>query len=95
MFTCNQSGFATRWKINLPNIAINNIVLYSSAGIMTNFTDDPDFGFEIHVLHSSSSSSVNSELRVTTVMELNGVTVECTGCSGRFTSTILIAATPG
>ena len=95
MFTCEQSGFATRWNIKLPNITINNIVLYSSDGIMTNFTDDPGFGFEIHVLRSSSSSSVNSELRVTTVMELNGVTVECTGCSGTFMSPIQIAATPG
>ena len=35
--------------------------------------------FEIHVLSSSSSTRVLSELRVTAIEEFNGSTVRCTG----------------
>ena len=56
------------------------------------FQNDPGFGFEIHVLSSSSASSVISELRVTAVRQLNGVTVECEGGGGRYMSTFQIAS---
>ena len=79
----------TTWSFDNPAIS-------SLAGTVTSFIDDPGFGFEIHVLNSSSSSTVISELRVTAVRQLNGVTVECLANSRRFTSTIqLILSVPG
>ena len=96
VFTCQQNGSLLVWTINLPNITFNNPAISSLAGTVTSFIDDPGFGFEIHVLNSSSSSTVISELRVTAVRQLNGVTVECLANSGRFTSTIqLILSVPG
>ena len=56
------------------------------------FADDPGFNFEIHVI-SSGSDGITTELQVTAVRELNGVTVECAGLTGiSFTSTISIAS---
>jgi hypothetical protein len=43
------------------------------------FTADPGFNFEIHVLSNSSSSMIITELQVTAVRALNGITVECSG----------------
>ena len=80
--------------VNLPgglNNELVNSASSSQAGTVSMFTNDP-YGFEIHVLSSSSASSVISELRVTAVRQLNGVTVECTGPSGMSTSTIQIAS---
>ena len=93
MFDCNQA-FSTIWTVgNLPSGAMPLIVNLSSSqvGAVLNFTDDPGFGFEIHVL-DSGSAVYQSELRVTAVRELNGVTVECAGFQGNFMSTIQIAS---
>ena len=54
--------------------------------------NDPGFHFEIHIVSNSSNSTIISELQVTAVRELNGVTVECDGASERYTSTIEVAS---
>ena len=89
-FVCQQAGSTSRWTVNLPGGSITELVSSSQAGRVLNFTDDPGFEFEIHILSSSSASNVISELRVTAVRQLNGVTVECVGGSGSFVSTIQI-----
>ena len=97
MFVCNQTGSTSRWTVDkLPGgpgafDQISLTVDSSQVGTVFNITDDPGFGFEIHILSLSSASSFISEIRVTAVRQLNGVTVECAG--GRFyTSTIQIAS---
>ena len=55
------------------------------------FPDDPGFNFEIHVI-SSGSDGITTELQVTAVRELNGVTVECAGFATSCTFTISIAS---
>ena len=94
MFACQQSGSILRWTVgNLPGYYSISISASSSqAGSVLAFTNDPGYGFEIYVLNSSSGSSVISELHVTAVRQLNGVTVECLGVSGSYTSTIQIAS---
>ena len=100
VFVCQQTGSFLRWTVgNLPRsgaveqTASSLIVVSSQAGSVLTFTDDPGFGFEIHVSSSSSASSVISKLRVTAVRQLNGATVECAGDSGPLpTSTIQIAS---
>ena len=92
VFTCQQAGTASRWTVNLPTITLTSTALSSQSGIMSIFANDPGFGFEIRLLSSSLSSSVISELRVTAVRQLNGVTVECLGGSGNFMYTIQIAS---
>ena len=78
MFTCQQPGGLSRWDVTLPaSRKISQSVSYTRIGVVLNFMNDPGFEFEIYVLNSSSSSSVLSELRVTAVSQLNGVTVEC------------------
>ena len=95
MFTCQQASMLIRWTINLPNITLTISAFSSQAGRVSNFIDDPGFGFEIHVLPSTSSGSMISELHVTAVKQLDGVTVECLTQSERFMSTIQIASVPG
>ena len=95
VFVCQQSGSTLRWTVDLPGGVSNefsNPATSSQAGRVLSFTNDPGFGFEIHVLSSSSASIVISELRVTAVRQLNGATVECAGPSGRDMSTIQIAS---
>ena len=95
MFVCQETGSTLRWTVDLPGGASNEIsttVTSSQAGRVLTFADDPGFGFEIHVLSSSSASTIISELRVTAVRQLNGVTVECRGGSGSSLSTIQIAS---
>ena len=94
MFICQQPGSTSRWTVDLPGGVSNELVNSASssqAGRVSTFTNDP-YGFEIHVLSSSSGSSVISELRVSAVRQLNGVTVECVGPSGSFMSTIQIVS---
>ena len=94
VFVCQQTGSFSSWSVNLPGGSSNEIVnsvSSSQVGRVLPFSNDP-YGFEIHVLPSSSASSIISELRVTAVRELNGVTVECSGSSGRFMSTIQISS---
>ena len=95
MFGCQQPGSTSRWTVDLPggiSNQLSNSASSSLAGRVLTFQNDPGFGFEIHVLSSSSSSSVISELRVTAVRELNGVTVKCAGSDGTYRSTIQITS---
>ena len=95
VFVCQQSGSTSRWTVDLPGEISNELSISASssqAGTVLIFVNDPGFGFEIHILSSSSASSVISELRVTAVRQLNGATVECAGASGSFMSTIQIAS---
>ena len=60
-------------------------------GSVITFGADRGFDFELHIV-SFSSGILTTELQVTAVRELNGVTVECIGSSGRFISTIQAAS---
>ena len=95
VLVCQQTGTTSRWTVSLPGGVSNDLVNSASssqAGTVLMFANDPGFGFEIHVLSSSSGSNVITELRVTAVRQLNGVMVECTGPTGMLTSTIQIAS---
>ena len=62
VFVCQQNGSFLRWTVDLPGGVSNelsNSASSSQAGTVLIFADDPGFGFEIHVL-SSSSTSVSS-----------------------------------
>ena len=92
MFVCQQTGPTLTWRVTLPGgSSIERSVLSPQAGTVSTFANDPGFGFEIHIL-SSSSASIISELCVTAVRQLNGVTVECRGGSGTDMSNIQIAS---
>ena len=60
---------------------LQNSTRSSQVGLIVTFAYDPGFHFEIHVI-SISSNSITTELQVTAVRQLNGVTVECAGPSG-------------
>ena len=85
MFVCQQTGPTLTWRVTFPGgISFERSVLSPQVGTNLNFENDDEFGFEIHILSSSS------ELRVTAVRQLNGVTVECRGGSGTYMSNIHI-----
>ena len=75
IFTCQQTGFLSRWTINLPLVMLQNSIQISQRGSIIIFAKDP-FDFEIQVV-SNSSNSITSELQVTAVKRLNGVRVQC------------------
>ena len=60
-------------------------------GSVITFGADRGFGFELHIV-SFSSGILTTELQVTAVRELNGVTVECTGFNGTLPSNIRVAS---
>ena len=96
MFVCQQTGSTLRWTVDLQlqggiSNQLSTSASSSPAGMVLTFTNDP-YGFEIHVLSSSSASSVISELHVAAVRQLNDVTVECVGPSGTYMSTIQTAS---
>jgi hypothetical protein len=93
IFTCQQSGTIARWTISLPSVTLQNAAQSSEhgPGSLLTFVNDPGFNFEIHVV-SSNSNNLTTELQVTAVRELNGVTVECDGLSRRFMSTIVVTS---
>ena len=90
IFTCQQTGFVSRWTINLPSVMLQNIVLISQWGSIVTFANDP-FDFEIHVV-SNSSNSITSELQVTAVKRLNGITVQCSRVNETFMSAIRVVS---
>ena len=65
----------------MPSVTLQNTARSSQIGSFLTFVNDPGFNFELHVV-SFSSNILTTELQVTAVRELNGVTVECTGVSG-------------
>ena len=84
IFTCQLTGFFSRWTINLPSVMLHNSAQISQQGSIVTFSNDP-FDFEIHVV-SNTSNSITSELQVTAVRQLDGVTVECGGVNETFLS---------
>ena len=90
IFTCQQTSIVSRWTINLPSVVLHNSAQISQRGSIVTFTSDP-FDFEIHVV-SNSSNSITSELQVTAVRQLNGVTVECSRVNETFMSAIRVVS---
>ena len=90
ILTCQQPGAVAVWMIHLPSGTLQNTALSSQIESVLTFVNDPGFNFELHVV-SFNSNILTTELQVTAVRELNGVTVECDG-SGMFVSTIQIAS---
>ena len=94
IFTCQLPGAITRWRVFLPQqFILENTARTSQYGLApVKFAGDPGFNFEIHVV-SNSSTNATTELQVTAVRELNGVTVECDGPStSPIRSTIEVAS---
>ena len=94
VFVCQRTSTTSLWAVHLPLVTLQNSAAVSQAGTVT-FQNDPGFGFEIRVFNFSQSSAFVSELHVTAVSQLNGVTLECDGSSGSFMSTIQISSSPG
>ena len=90
IFTCQQTGFVSRWTINLPSVLLQNSAQISQRGSIVTFSKDP-FDFEIHIA-SNSSNSITSELQVTAVKRLNGVRVQCSRVNETFMSAIRVAS---
>ena len=90
-FTCQHTSIVSRWIINLPSGILQAIVRSSQVGSKVTIVNDPGFHFEIHII-SNSSNSIISELQVTAVRQLNGVTVECDADHEHYTSTIEVAS---
>ena len=63
----------------------------TQVGSVITFGVDRGFNFELHIV-SFSSGILTTELQVTAVRELDGVTVVCNGPSGIFRSTIQVAS---
>ena len=91
IFTCQQTSVVSRWAINLLSGILRASAQSSQVESKVTIVNDPGFHFEIHIV-STNSNSIISELQVTAVRELNGVTVECSGLSGNYMSTIEVAS---
>ena len=85
---CQQLGGSTTWKVNLQRMMLRVLAPREVGGVEM-FPDDPGFAFE--VVTTDFNTSIVSELRVTAVRELNGVTVDCEGFSGTYMSEIQVA----
>ena len=74
IFICQQTGFLSSWTINLPSVQLHT---YSTVRfperVRSTFQNDPGFHFEVHIT-SNSTNITTSELQVTAVRELDGVT---------------------
>ena len=91
VFSCEVAGGTAAWDVTLlSGRRLTGSVFPSDVGNPVPLENDPGLGFEVHVLSSSSSTRVFSELRVTAARELNGATVRCTGICGDFMSTIQV-----
>ena len=95
IFTCQQTklNIVSRWTINLPSGMLQTSVRTSQVESKVTIVNDPGFHFEIHIV-SNSSNGMISELQVTAVRQLNGVTVECDGpgVDEHYMSTIEVAS---
>ena len=80
IFICQQPGTSTRWRIHLQPI-LRQSAQSTQVGSVITFGEDRGFDFELHIV-SNSSNILTTELQVTAVKELNGVTVDCIGGSG-------------
>ena len=91
IFTCQQTNIVSRWTINLPSGMLQTYVRTSQVESNVTIVNDPGFHFEIHIVSTSSNSTI-SELQVSAVRQLNGVTVECDGADEQYMSTIEVAS---
>ena len=92
VLSCEQTDRAARWTITLlSGMRLEKGVISTDVGRILTFENDPGFGFELQVLSRSSATRVFSELRVTAARQLDGVSVECTGLTGIFMTTIDVA----
>ena len=93
IFICQQTDLVARWTIKLSSINLERSVNSNERSTLT-FENDPGFHFEIHniITVSNNSNSITTELHVTAVRELDGVTVECSGASGSIEFTIEVAS---
>lgn len=84
MFSCQLAGGSAIWTVNLPSGTISTTAssLGNNEGPYT-FLSDP-FGFTVHILSTSTVSSIHSELHVRAVNQLRGVQVSCTGLKAQF-----------
>ena len=79
IFNCNQTGFFARWTVNFPSGTVPQNITQNARDTQLGpipFRDDNRF--EIHVL-SNNSNTLTTELQVTAVNQLNGITVTCGG----------------
>ena len=76
----------------MPSGTLQNVAFSTQLGSVVTFMNDPGFNFELHIVSNSSGNFTTTELQVTAVRELNGVTVECFGSSGTITSTINVTS---
>ena len=92
MFVCQQPGSPSTWIVNLNDERrLKTSAAATQAGMVLPLSNDPGFGFENHVLNVSQNSFF-TELRVTAVRELDGVTVECQLGNSVYMSTIRVAS---
>ena len=76
IFTCQQPGAFARWRIHLPSGTLQTTAQSSQIGSLVTFVNDPGYNFELHIV-SFNSNILTTELCVTAMRRLNGVTVEC------------------
>ena len=92
VFSCQQTGGTANWRVELlQGMMLFGSVFSSQSDRMATFLND-DFGFIIHILPTSTLSSIHTELHVTAVRQLHGARVVCDGPSGTFNSTIQVAS---
>ena len=98
IFSCNQTSFIVRWIIDFPSGTVPQTrdARSEQVGSVFPFRDNDPFHFEIHVL-SYNSNTLITELQVTAVNQLNGITVTCEGPdpSSDFTSPSVQIASVG
>ena len=88
-FTCQQTG-ATQWNIHLQPALLQSAQITQVGSVIT-FGVDRGFNFELYIV-SFSSGILTTELQVTAVRELDGVTMVCNRPNGAFPSTIQVAS---
>ena len=88
---CQQPGTFIQWSIYLQPTQLRQTAQSTQVGSVITFGVDRGFDFELHIV-SFSSNILTTELQVTAVRELNGVTVDCIGVSGTSMFTIQVAS---
>ena len=80
IFSCNQTNSLVRWIVDFPSGTVpqTSDARSTQVGSVFPFHDNDPFRFEIHVL-SNNLNTLTTELQVTAVNQLNGITVTCEG----------------
>ena len=90
LFLCQQLSASATWIVNIPGLMLR-VLAPRAVGELEMFPGDPGYAFEVTTT-ALGNGSIVSELRVTAVRELDGVTVNCEGFSGMYMSEIQVAA---